>query len=723
MAYDIHPVILCGGSGTRLWPLSTDETPKQFLALTSDKSMIEETALRFASTEIATLKFSETLVVGSVRHAKLLDEILPAARKILEPFGRNSAPAVAAACLAHAPEDLVLILPADHDIRDVEAFHKAIEVAAVAANDGAIVTFGIEPTHPATGYGYIKVENGTSGPRDVDSFVEKPDLATAESYLAAGSYYWNAGIFLFRVETMLNALQQFAPDVLRCVKESMSGTPCDNTIPLNRDAFARTPSISIDYAVMEKAANVKTVPVNMGWSDVGGYLALHQLLTSDPTDNYASGPVHIQNSKGLYVHSEGPTISVNGVADLIIVATQNDVMITPKDDDAAVKELGNVAQNARGVFGLSTGICEKARDWLWTAFEVWAEKAWDPVRGGFVEQLDMNGNPDYDANRRVRVQARQIFSYAKSIEMGWPEAEVANAIIQKGADFFDSNLRHADGGFVHLISPDQKMLDDRRDLYDHAFILLAGSAAFKSTGNSTALKIAEDALKYINENLKDDRHGGWFESNLRENPRRANPHMHLLEALLEYHSATGSAAALRQSAEIVKLFETKFFFPAIDVTAEFFSEDWSLTETESLTVWEPGHHFEWATLLKSFDEAVGHDTLTYRRRMMRRAIRSGINSQTGFALNAVRADNTPLNTNSRLWHQLEMFRAQLVHPEIANSTQTEALLKRIFEEYLDPGPTGGWVDELSKDGDRVSQFVPASMLYHAVTAFLPLATP
>lgn len=721
MTHTIHPVILCGGSGTRLWPLSTPARPKQFLALTSDVSMIEETAHRFVDSHDETLSFSPPLVVGSKRHESLLDETLPNARKILEPFGRNSAPAVAAACLAHAPDDLVLILSADHDIQDVPAFHDAIAIAAKAADQGAIVTFGIEPTHPATGYGYIKSvgAGSTHGALAVEEFVEKPDLETAQAYIDAGTYYWNAGIFLFRAGVMQEALQSFTPDVLAAVEQAM-GTGTSDTIHLEPNSFGTSPSISIDYAVMENASNVNAVPVSMGWSDVGGYNALHELLTTSKDENSTTGPVHLENSRGLYVRSEGPAVSVNGLSDLVIVATENEVMITPASDDAAVKSLGAEVQNHRHRLGFSPKLRDAAQSWLWEAFDVWAQKAWDENQGGFVEQLDLNGHPDTNANRRVRVQARQVYSFAQAIELGWANRAAAEALIEKGLTYIDTRLRHAEGGWMHIIAPDGSPVDDRRDLYDHAFMILAGSAAYKVTGSKLALKIADDAIAFIDAQLKEPEHGGWLEAAPAALPRRSNPHMHILEAMLTYHDATGCKKALARAGEVVRLFETRFFNPANDVMAEFFTNDWQSEASQAETVFEPGHHYEWATLLSMYEQVSGHDSLSWRRRLIRRADQSGLNATTGFTMNAVRASGEVTNSNSRLWHQLEMFRAYLLHPGVAPRARTEDLLERIFETYLNAGPKGGWVDEIDADGKPVAKAVPASMLYHAVTAFAPL---
>lgn len=712
MTFVIHPVILCGGSGTRLWPLSTPEHPKQFLALTSSKSMIEETAERFQATDRADLVFASTLVVGSKRHKSLLKETLPGAEMILEPMGRNSAPAVAAAALARAPSDLILILPADHDIRDVPAFHDAIAIAAEAAEAGDIVTFGIEPTHPATGYGYIKAESAVpqGGALGVDAFVEKPDLDTAQKYLDDGGFYWNAGIFLFKASAMLDALEAFAPDVKAGTESAMVDVR-DGNMALSAEAFAATPSISIDYAVMEKAKNVKTVPVSMGWSDVGGYRALHELLTETDADNYTSGPVHVQNSKGLYVRSEGPIVTVNGVTDLVIVATGDEVMITPKENDAAVKILGATVQADRQKLGISPALKAQLKDWLWTAFDVWSNVGWDEERRGFVEQLGMDGKPDLDATRRVRVQARQVFSFAKAIELGWTEGDKARALVERGLDYIDTCVRHPDGGFVHLISPDGTVLDDRRDLYDHAFIILAGAVAYRAIGSKRGLRLADDAISYIDRELKDNAYGGWFESSEFELPRRANPHMHLLEAMLAYYSVTESDAAVERAGEIVTLFETKFFNPTTNVMAEFFAKDWSLNSHIEQTIFEPGHHYEWATLLFEYEQITKRDLASWCRRLIEKADISGLNPQTGHAMNQVRANGDVVDGKSRLWHQLERFRVYGYAQAKQPSSKRDALLQVIFADFLNRGPIGGWLDQAG------ARAVPSSMLYHCITAF------
>lgn len=683
--------------------------------------MLEETALRFAESKVSEVTFLDSLIVGSVSHSHLLEHIFPDGRKVLEPIGRNSAPAVAAACLAHREQDLILILPADHSIQDVKAFHQAIEIAANAAEDGSIVTFGIEPTHAATGYGYIKAHaDAAAEALDVEAFVEKPDLETAESYLAAGTYYWNAGIFLFRVDSMIKALESFAPEILDNVRRAMRMDSADDFIRLDAQAFARTPSISIDYAVMEKAGNVKTVPVDMGWSDVGGYRALHMLLAKSPQENVSSGPVILENSEGLYVRSEGPIVAGSGLKNLAIVATKNEVMITPLENDAAAKTLGIAARANPHQLKVPESLIKDAQDWLWTIFSVWSANGWDQINGGFVEQLNFDGSPDALATRRVRVQARQVFSFAKAIKLGWPDTEKAKTLIEAGLGYIDTRLRAPGGGFVHTMHANGRPIDQRRDLYDHAFIVLAGAAAFEAINSDLGLKLADDALSFINDTLKDEVNGGWFESSERETPRRANPHMHLLESLLEYSSVTGSSTGVNLAKEIVTLFEVNFFDPSSDVLHEYFSENWSVVRTDKVATFEPGHHYEWASLLHKFSEATGHDTLSWRRRLIRRADKSGINRETGVPFNLASVEAPAANTNSRLWHSLERFRAYLLHPGLVSQAQTEQVFYGLQSAFSVNHTVGVWTDEIDMAGSRQSAAVPASILYHIVSALEPV---
>lgn len=338
----IVPVILSGGAGTRLWPLSREDRPKQLLALTGERTMLQATALRVAEWPGA----GPPLVVASARHAeeigRQLDEIgCSQASLILEPLGRNTAPAIALAALTCGKDDLLLVMPSDHLIADPAALRSAVEAAAEQARDNWLVTFGIHPTAPETGYGYLaRGAELAGGVYRVAEFAEKPDVATAAAYAASGRHYWNAGIFLFRAAAMLTALRCHAPDVLRHSAAALQAGTCEGgRIRPDASAFARSPSISIDYAVMEKADRVAMVPVAMGWSDLGSWDALDALLAKDGLGNACVGESVAIDTRRCSIWSDGPVVAALGLEDLIIVATAEAVLVMPKGRSQDIRQV------------------------------------------------------------------------------------------------------------------------------------------------------------------------------------------------------------------------------------------------------------------------------------------------------------------------------------------------------------------------------------------------
>ena len=341
-ATPIVPVILSGGSGTRLWPMSRPERPKQLLALTAEETMLQLTAARAIGEG-----FAPQIIVANVRHADMIEEQMaaidaPVAALILEPVGRNSAPAIALAALASPdPAAPLLIMSSDHVITDVAAFHAAARAALPVVEQGWLVTFGITPDSPDTSYGYLRIGDAVADRvHRVDRFIEKPPLADAEAMLAAGGHAWNSGIFLFRADAFLDALAEHQPAMLAAARESMAkAARLGIRITPDADAFAASPAESVDYAVMEKADRVAMVAVTMGWSDVGSWDALHTISDRDHAGNATHGKVVMLDSRNCLVRSDGARIAMVGVDDLIVVASGNDVLILPRGRSQEVKAL------------------------------------------------------------------------------------------------------------------------------------------------------------------------------------------------------------------------------------------------------------------------------------------------------------------------------------------------------------------------------------------------
>jgi mannose-1-phosphate guanylyltransferase/mannose-1-phosphate guanylyltransferase/mannose-6-phosphate isomerase len=342
----ITPVLLSGGSGTRLWPVSRALHPKQLQALGGERTMLQETALRLKGTD-----FAAPLVVCNDDHrftiaAQLQAVGLTPQGIILEPKGRNTAPAAAVAALAlseNSPDALMLLAASDHVIDDVPAFHAAVGTAADAASKGYLVSIGVMPTKPETGYGYIDRGAGLPGVKgafSVKRFIEKPDRANAERFIAAGTYLWNASIFLFRVNSYLSELQTYAPEVLAQAKDALRlGRRDLDFLRLDRDAFAKSPSISIDYAVMEHTNRAAVVPADIGWSDVGSWSVLWERGSKDADGNVATGDVLIEDSRGNLVRSDSRLVAAVGVENLVIVSTNDAVLVASRERDQDVKRI------------------------------------------------------------------------------------------------------------------------------------------------------------------------------------------------------------------------------------------------------------------------------------------------------------------------------------------------------------------------------------------------
>lgn len=360
----IYPVILSGGVGSRLWPISRSLYPKQLLPLVSELPMMLETALRVRCGE----EFAAPIIVSNDEHRFIIAQqmrdagIAPLAH-ILEPQGRNTAPAAASAAAfvqAQDPKGILLILPADHHISNTEAFLAAIAKGATLADNGQLVTFGVLPSGPETGYGYIKRGKAIdgSGAYAVERFVEKPDLETAKSYLAEGGYDWNAGIFMFRADTILDEMRKHCPEIAARASEAVvKGVRDLDFLRLDAEAFGASPSNSIDYAVMEHAANVAVVPADMGWSDIGSWSALWEIGEKDESGNVISGDVLTTDTKNSYIRAENGLVATVGVENLIIVETGDVMLVASRDRVQEVKAIvDRLAANGRTEHQLHTRV-------------------------------------------------------------------------------------------------------------------------------------------------------------------------------------------------------------------------------------------------------------------------------------------------------------------------------------------------------------------------------
>jgi len=361
------PVVLSGGSGTRLWPLSRELYPKQLLPLVGERTMLQETVARLAGVA----DVGAPVVVCNESHRFMVAEQLrgigcPPRAIVLEPVGRNTAPAVAVAALVAlareapaanglvaAEDPVLLVLPADHVIRDVASFCEAVAAGRVAAEQGKLVTFGVVPDRPETGYGYIRRARGEGPVYAVAEFVEKPDLATAVRYVQSGEYFWNSGMFMFRARTYLAELGQHAPAMLAACEAAVAAATRDlDFTRLPPSEFGACPADSVDYAVMEKTTSAVVVPLDVGWSDVGSWSALQDALPTDAQGNVTAGDVIAEGVKGCYLHSTSRLIAAVGLSDHVVVETKDAVLVAPRDKVQDVKAL--VAQlKAQGRYEVS----------------------------------------------------------------------------------------------------------------------------------------------------------------------------------------------------------------------------------------------------------------------------------------------------------------------------------------------------------------------------------
>ncbi|MDE3832843.1 AGE family epimerase/isomerase [Sinorhizobium meliloti] len=725
--------VMSGGVGSRLWPLSREDNPKQFHDLAGHGSMLVNTVRRLKARPAGD---TPVHVIASERHservrADLAGIDLAGGHAIFEPVGRNTAAAVAVAALetiATHGDGLVLVVPSDHEISTEEQFWNTVEKGVPAAEAGRLVVFGIPPDSPETGYGYIE-SVGKGNVRDVARFVEKPGLEMAKAYVASGTFFWNAGIFLFRAGAMRAAFREHQAAIWQkteCAFAAAATEVSGTYLPIEQ--YSTIPSASIDYAIMEHASGIAMVPASFCWSDLGSWQSLLDISPTDGNGNVVIGDVVAIDCERSYLRSQGRLLSVIGLRDVAIVSTADATFVAPVAKSQEVKRIVEQLEKSGRLETkftpaharvLQPGAWrERVAHWLFEeTLPLWSTAGVDERHGGFHEALSFEAAPLMKP-KRMRTMARQVYAFSVAKLRGWDGD--ADGLIAHGIAFMEKG-RTQRGGWARVLQEDGTIADACEDAYDHACVLLMLAHAYQA-GNPDALRLGQETFAFLDEHLEDDRLTGFLETSDGTELRRSNPHMHLLEAFLAWYAATGERGYLRRAARIIDLFRSHFFDTESWTLGEYFDEAWNPAVGPKGQWTEPGHHFEWASLLVEFAaKSRQTDLIAFARKLYASAIATGLNRSTGLAYGAVSRAALPLDLISRSWPQAEAVKAALAlegtgGPDL--KPEIEARVGRLFRWHIDPAPLGMWIDRVDEKGSAVATEVPASIFYHLVTALM-----
>ena len=721
----IHPVILCGGSGTRLWPASRPSRPKQFLRLVGERSLFQDTVLRLRGLEGA----APPVVVAGRSHLdaikRQLAELDVEGTVLIEPEGRDSAPAIAAAAYwiaRYDPDGVAVVAASDHHIPDPGAMHDAVALAALAAARGRIVTSGVRPTEAATAYGYILPGaelRDTPGVFAIERFVEKPDAATARAYVDAG-YLWNSGNFVFACSALVAGLDEHAPAVSRAARDAVAQAREDGHAIWLDQAFLTAPKISLDYALMEKTDRAAVAPVDFAWSDLGAWDAVWAASPRDADGSSVTGAGLLVGSRDCLIRNAGGPLVVGvGLERVAVVVEPDAILVCALDSAQGVKAAVDALKaggrpEAEAPQAALAGWRDRLTAWLMTAaLPAWWALGADLDQGGFHEALDFRARP-VGGPRRARVQARQIYCFAAAGELGW--AGPWRTAVEHGLTRLLGAYRREDGLFRTLVASDGGALDETATLYDQAFALFALAWAAKvlperASGLEATARLVVEALRAH----RAGRRG--FTEVVGPTPYQSNPHMHLFEAALAWEAVSRDPTWAALADEIAALALSALIDPATGALGEHFDAAWRPAEGAAGRLVEPGHQFEWAWLLQRWGAARGDDAaLAAARRLYGVGLR-GVDRARGVAVDALSDDVGVTETSARLWPQTEWLKASL----ILDHAEEAVAAARGLQLYLDAAPPGLWRDRLGPDGRFVEEPSPASSLYHIVCAAAELA--
>ncbi|MET3781277.1 mannose-1-phosphate guanylyltransferase/mannose-6-phosphate isomerase [Brevundimonas sp. 1080] len=716
----IYPVIMCGGSGTRLWPASRPSLPKQFIPLAGNRSLFQETVARVAG---LCQNGGELVVVGGLTHKRAildqLEEIGVSAIILLEPEGRDSSAAMAAAAewtAQRAPEAINLFVASDHHIPDAEAFRQSVGKAASAAAQGRIVTLGVVPTEPSSAYGYI----APSGPdlSAVSAFVEKPDQATARRYISEG-YLWNSGNFIVRADVLCQEIAERAPAVSEAVRSALAGAEIDGSCLTLGAGFKAAPKISVDYAVMEKTTRASVLPVRFEWSDLGAWDSVHASGEGDV------GLHILEDSEGCLVRAcDGVMVAAIGLRDVGIIVERDAVLVTDlkksQDVKKVVERLRKLSPqhldfpSARPLETLEAGAC-RLTTWLrQAALPAWSSLGQDET-GAFEEVLALDGR-HIATSRRARVQARQLQVYAEAGRQGWQGPW--KAVVESGLDRLMSAYLRPDGQMRTLLAADGSPLEETAMVYDQAFLIFALACISGVTAKPSLEHKAAATRDLLMQGA--DAVGGLKEAG--SHPYQSNAHMHLLEAALAWEEVGGGPQWTVLADQIMHLARTKFIDAETGNLREFFNADWSPAIGDDGRLVEPGHQFEWAWLMARYGRSRNDEAVIADAWRLYEAGLKGVDPKRSIAIDAMNIDGSVRSPRSRLWPQTEWLKASLILAALSDDGRRAKCLdqaaraQRALWLYLTP--QGLWHDKMLENGSFIDEPAPASSFYHIMAAYV-----